>query len=70
MAVVQNEQVSRLLTREKAAKWLGVSIATFDRLRYAGQIHAVHLTSRRVGFTVEELERFVREHTESLYQAC
>lgn len=60
----------RILTRKEAARHLGVSIATFDRLHYAGQIHAVHLAKRRVGFTEEEIERYIREHTDPLYRAC
>ena len=55
----------RLLTREEAAQRLRVSIATFDRLRYAGLIRAVHLAPKRVGFTEEELDRYIREHMDT-----
>lgn len=64
MAFTPTEQAPVLLTREEAAKRLRVSIATFDRLRYAGLIHAVHMGARRVGFTEEELQKFIRDHTE------
>lgn len=59
-----DQQCPRLLTRQEAAQRLGVSPATFDRLRQAGEIHTVHVGVRRVGFTEEELQKFIREHTE------
>ncbi|MEO7021346.1 MAG: helix-turn-helix domain-containing protein [Ktedonobacteraceae bacterium] len=48
-----------LLKRHEAADKLGVSIATFDRLRYAKRIKEVRISPHRVGFREADLEEYI-----------
>lgn len=52
----------RVITKAAAAAYIGVSRATFDRLRHDGKIATVQVGKRRVGFLVEELESYIQEH--------
>jgi Helix-turn-helix domain len=49
-------------TREEAAKALGISPATLDRLTKRGVLHPSRAT-RRPLYAVSEIERFLRETT-------
>lgn len=44
------------VTREEAARYLGVSVDTLDRLRAAGKIPTYQLSPRRIGFRIADLD--------------
>lgn len=52
--------MSKLLTKSEAAKFLGISITTFDRLRKAGKIPVVNI-GRGVKVRNEDIERIASE---------
>jgi predicted site-specific integrase-resolvase len=55
------------LNRHEAAKAIGVSPATLDRLTMRGLLRPCRVTRRPIYF-VEELARFLREHTVADYE--
>ena len=48
-------------TRREAAKAVGVSIATIDRLIREGKMPALRISPRRIVIPVVELEKWVHE---------
>lgn len=60
-STTSDQQCPRLLNREDAAKRLGISVTTLDRLRYAGLIHDTHVSRRRVMIEETELKRYLTE---------
>ena len=50
-----------VLTRDEAARWLRVSLRSFDSLVKSGAIRTVQVTPGRVVFRVEELRRCVED---------
>lgn len=50
----------KMYTREEAAGMLGLSLRTFDRLRYAGEIEEIRLSPHKVRFTEEMLQARIR----------
>lgn len=53
-----------LLTREETAKRLRISLKALDRLRQKKLIQETRPTPRRVRFTTEAIEQYVRDHTD------
>lgn len=51
--------VEKMYTREEAARKLGMAIATFDRLRYAGKIEEIHVSPHKIRFTDEALDQYL-----------
>lgn len=55
--------LGKLYTREEAAEKLDMSIATFDRKRYAGLLEEIRLGPHKIRFTEEAINQYVAEHT-------
>lgn len=51
--------IANTYTRKQAARKLGMGIATFDRLRYAGKIEEVRYSPHKIRFTDEALTRYL-----------
>ena len=49
-------------SRKEAAEFLGISLATLDRVTKRGLLHPSRATRRPIYF-IEELKRFLRETT-------
>lgn len=45
---------------QQAAEAMGLSLSTLRRMTKAGELTPVQLSERRVGYRLEELERFLR----------
>jgi hypothetical protein len=58
----ENQPPKLALNRIEAAKALGYSPATIDRLTQRGLLHPCRATYRPV-YSVKELERFLKENT-------
>ena len=56
-------RIKTVRRRKEAAKLLGVSTKTLDRLRARGAIAFVAITDRIVGITDEEINRVIAERT-------
>jgi hypothetical protein len=68
--VQQNGAVPKLaLNRIEAAKAIGVSPATLDRLTARGLLRPCRVTYRPI-YWVGELERFLKENTKADYETC
>lgn len=55
--------IEKLYTREEAAALLEMSLATFDRLRYAGRIEEIHLAPHKIRFTERALRQYITSAT-------
>lgn len=62
-----NQLPKLALNRVEAAKAIGVSPATLDRLTQRGLLRPCRVTYRPV-FWVKELERFLKENTKADYE--
>lgn len=55
--------IENMYTREQAAKRLGMSRATLDRKRYAGEIEEVQLGPRKIRITEDAIAQYIQTHT-------
>lgn len=55
--------IEKMYTRESAARKLGMALATFDRLRYAGKIEEIHVSPHKIRFTEEALDHYLTGQT-------
>ena len=60
----------KVLRAKEAAKYLGVSLSTFNRMVKASSLEGqrVFLSLRATGWTVETLDNFVRSRTGKLQE--
>lgn len=58
--------IMSILTEKDAAKLLSLSARTLLRLRRAGEIGFYQLASRRVGYSAEHLQDFLKRHEQGI----
>jgi excisionase family DNA binding protein len=60
-APVEPPPVVAALNREKAAKYLGISRSTVNRLVKSGRLPAIAVTGKATRYRVEDLDRLIRD---------
>lgn len=63
-ALEKNKSLPRaIFSVEEAAHYLNVSVTTMGRLRSSYNIDAVKNADKRIGFTKEALDKFIKQRT-------
>jgi predicted DNA-binding transcriptional regulator AlpA len=59
------ELLDRVLSRRQTSEMLGLSLRTFARLEYAGDVPPrIKLSTRRVGYRLSEVKAWIDAHGE------
>ena len=59
------EPIDPVITRKEAAKILGVSVTTLQRLEKAGELQPIYVTERIIGYRESAIRRRIYENTKN-----